>query len=1739
MDKELKKRPMPDLPSYASSEEAKKEARARFAAALEKGIAEDDANAVQSHVLQSNAEGESIGNSYENLSTSDFYENKKIYSYDFLVAQKNIKVIEVPSLNEIFTDGKIVSNDIESVGKENASNIEGSYVDEEGHVYVENVYTKRKLKITNSTINHGLGGKRNYLITNARLGLIVGDIAQNAIPINGLKNEGNGVEGTYAMVAYCITPEHREIVAIMNVEIRSGKVTDIGFVDVAHSLSGRMKKGSPAAINPALGYGNNSAPIVASDISISELLEIVNSTHQSILSDDVLERLGEKRDPNGTYSDDVLFQFLGDEDAKAAELERMGKRNKRLKGIIKSQNNMLKALRATIRSFENNSTAIDFRKIDKLAREIKKEFDSQIDIKELTSRLCDIYSIMGNEESENIGDIRSLIEELAEDLIRNIPAKYSEAYSRLETIQNLLEEKGVSLTSADKRLISKSFDGMSAEELFYGVAKIKKGGENLDTLYKQMRLLYPDIFDGDISEADIPLKVLEFISKLKKDSSAPFAGNNEVNTEALISMAVTKITDAYMSLPALTDARSAHYAAYAQAKNDYDIKAKELKESLKEWREARYLTDEKNKVKRLMGQLSKMLDPKNKSKSYAPVEVYKALLEVCRAVDLGHNLDTKIGQKMERLQIEYKRMAEDKRVLNSYNEEYSEVIEKNIDYLSGILKGRSIAELSYKEMYQLRSVLEDVYHNVVNARKQIGEKEGKDNYDLGMRAIDEINSAAGRRGSTKLLDKALKKAGNFGGGKNLFAANIIDRIVDYDDNAVIKVLFNKLQDGKLKSENYRMEAEKSFRDLRERNDGKDYADFITKESDMGLTGDDGRKVQITHAQAAQLILTWEREQSSGLIKHLSDSGIVLPGYKQLMGRKITKSLLYDNLVRVSHIDDVVIGMLREQMTEYDLDFMSAAREYFNGMSRDAVNEISMQIFHRLSATSSNYIPMEVYKDDVKSDPEVLNFNKLLENAGILKSIAPNATQPLVMMGLDICLERNIDTVSDLYGLAVPLRNLQRVYNVRGLGEEGNRVSVKDTIKKYWQGYGCEEEKSDVIEQVLVDLQSERRVSRGASLYEYILNKRINMLISTNISSAIKNYSAYITAGSELSPEAWLAGIGRGFKSKKEIEAAEELIDKYTPIHYMRRKGLSTAEIAELNKQSKSGKKRKIPKKLLGGNWLQAIDVQVTRNVWFACEKQIEMNYKEKSIKLEKDDAFYKEVAKLYNKIIFETQPNYDVLHRNERQKSKNPITRQFTLFKTDMYVDYNKISSSAGRALSKLGKLRDAKGDLKSSARYEANQAAKAFGKTALTQVVKLAVLKFVLESLIKVIFHDLDDYRDEEGELKWSKFFSESSIGILGDAAYTLTMPVSTFVDLFDTFVTIKSGITYYRSGSENMVSEFVSDLLQTTSDVYKAFDKLNDQSLSADEKKRLTVPAVYELAENVGGFFGVPLGNIERMINSARLYAEGIISDNYGVYESGYEQSNAQMYDIMYSALLEGDSKKYKEYEDKLLTERPATHRNFAEGMIGYATKEKTKPKDQDEIDGQIADRLAGHELAHSVATSIMSSDWITYDEVTDKLIDMGFSVAQIDKAQKKIIDTLGKFAYMSENDPDYCTTYAKLVEWGLDDEEIEQGVEMVRDVSVYDGTGKLTSPDYTYSYKMLAEAVVDSDVDTIVRLYSYFTEEMGVEPKDVKREITSNIKPIYKDGSRTQRKELRDILNKYCGYDVSKDFEKWIES
>lgn len=243
-----------------------------------------------------------VSEPYKDFDIEDYYQSGEMYTYDFLTSQAPMNKVLLPELRSLQKEGLIDKSIVVSKGMENALT-EGK--DVEGKTYVKNRYTGRYYRVDVGSIRHGLNGDGNRLKTNSRIGAVVGTVVKNAIPINGLKNTSDIASGTYAMVGQCYDLGGREIVVVVTVEHRTGDIIGMDAYDVTHSLSGRQNNRDKLVGTKPQGV-NPSKPISVT-VSISQLLENVNSTYQSILSDDVLRALGEKRNPDGYYSGRVLF----------------------------------------------------------------------------------------------------------------------------------------------------------------------------------------------------------------------------------------------------------------------------------------------------------------------------------------------------------------------------------------------------------------------------------------------------------------------------------------------------------------------------------------------------------------------------------------------------------------------------------------------------------------------------------------------------------------------------------------------------------------------------------------------------------------------------------------------------------------------------------------------------------------------------------------------------------------------------------------------------------------------------------------------------------------------------------------------------------------------------------------------------------------------------------------------------------------------------------------------------------------------------------------------------------------------------------------------------------------------------------------------------------------------------------------------------------------------------------------
>lgn len=311
------------------------EARAMLDRMVELQKLWDDAlvDAAKTRAAKENTAGdggvqEQARQAYENKNLA---EDSEVYNYGFLTSLPDMRITRLPEVPMIRdTGGKVNSAVVITEGMKNARSVGG---ERDGKIYVQNAYTGRQLRIDTSSIRHGLNGGVNRLITNARLGAVIGDVVQNAVPVNALYNKAKDVMGTYAMAAYANDSRNREFVAIVTVEQRSGNISGLESYDVTHAVSGRQKNSSQADTKSQGVY-----PIKAAKISIADFLSIVNSTHQSILSDDVLQHFRESRNPNGDYSGRVKFSERERDDVVSQEITSEKTSIKQVAGLFKDKN---------------------------------------------------------------------------------------------------------------------------------------------------------------------------------------------------------------------------------------------------------------------------------------------------------------------------------------------------------------------------------------------------------------------------------------------------------------------------------------------------------------------------------------------------------------------------------------------------------------------------------------------------------------------------------------------------------------------------------------------------------------------------------------------------------------------------------------------------------------------------------------------------------------------------------------------------------------------------------------------------------------------------------------------------------------------------------------------------------------------------------------------------------------------------------------------------------------------------------------------------------------------------------------------------------------------------------------------------------------------------------------------------------------------------------------------------------
>ena len=1172
------------------------------------------------------------------------------------------------------------------------------------------------------------------------------------------------------------------------------------------------------------------------------------------------------------------------------------------------------------------------------------------------------------------------------------------ANSSANSISHDLDNVNNKFSESKEKFSDRDPDALTNREILANLFEAKDmtpSEKGFLTKYKN-KLSSIEASEAEIAKMEAELKELR--KKGKKDSSRAITLEGKIETRKkelsrderlILNLEATKpirellkreIDSAYKKAAAEGKEKLAEYKEKVRAREE------RIKQERREMRERasdrRHSSEIKNKIKAFKEKLQRTLRHPTDRK-YIPGALAQAMIDVCELIDTDTELykaDGSINKAQERrertreslrlLRTEYNNIKNDADPL--YAGEFDEVIAAYLDTLEGEFSGKSLDEMSRSELEEMYKILHSIDGTLREARKVIGWKEAADAYEAGDVIISEQQkiSEERRKGKRSTFKKAYDGVGN----ASLSPVRRVLEICGYDRNSSLYKLFKEFEKGVRKVRFFEMGAKKSFEALTTGKNTKTYKNAVYK-ADGGnkYTDVKGHKFGISKMQKMQAILSFEREVANKKTHHIEKGGFVFADLGELSKGKLKTAVDAEHSHKVAGPEAVkLIEQFKKDLEgdRWAQDYMAASRIFFNETAKNAINDAYMKLKHRILATDLAYIPFETDPNSITREISAeYDAQPTISAFGMLQETQKGASNALVMTGLNNILERHIQQVSIIHGLAVPIRNFNKVWNVKSADSD---VTVKEQVEST-AGAGARK----LIEQTVMDLQGERH-QKLPGWYKKAKSNYIGAQFWWNFSVIGKQISSLFSATTMLrwrDPMRMLANLVVTATRRKKI-AAE--VDKYTATAWIRRQGLSDAELQILS----SEKRKNWFSKLLqnGSKGMIYMDSTVALSLWKYAKQDVA---KKTGLR---GEELMKATAEFYDELIENTQSMTDVLHRPEVQRSGGVGTELFGTFKTDLYQN--------------VGNLRMAVGEFTHN---KTPENAKRVVKTV-SSIMTSALWASMVTSIIAALRYKVDRYRDEEDELtaeSWLKVQGEDLIIDL--AGYVLPTFGSEIAEIG---FNLRDG---YQFGDAIF-----------SAIPYDAFNDLYAEISKTISKEDPEVDDYLNIVVACGNVLGLPTNNIYRSVKAAENHIKDLINGEPFSFNEGYYSSNKiSKTDKLYRAMINDDEDRIEQmkadFDDesevksaikKAIREKDPRVQEAVEALLGLSRDSKTYRSLKEDIvdEGHFDIKTVNDAFADEKEYVIRKlkeareekkkGDLEDYEEIIDTLIERGYSEEFIEK-------------------------------------------------------------------------------------------------------------------------------------------------
>ena len=1086
----------------------------------------------------------------------------------------------------------------------------------------------------------------------------------------------------------------------------------------------------------------------------------------------------------------------------------------------------------------------------------------------------------------------------------------------------------------------------------------------------------------------------------------------------------------------------------------------------------------------------------------------------------------------ENRQIEMEKLRSEIENANKWLKE--ETLEKKayIARLNSDLKAYqdgNMAKLTTDQLRGLRDILEKTMYIVKNENVMLGSMEDVMIDDFAEDAAKELEEVGKKQGDG-MAQKVLRELGSVYRMNTMNIERNFERMGNYHHGGAMEQLGQMLNDGQFRKERITAEGEKIFDNVTGPEHAEELHRFTHDLVDIGLKTQDGKPWPVTRNVAAELWVQLQNEQGMHHLLHggatIADLRFSTKGMAGLgdqfsetvtLGELVTtdgdgnKLNAYEISQRESSLRTSLLGEIENVLTDYDWLWINDFRE-LGKLTKQYINETSMTLYHTKQARVNNYIRLHVDKNTLAEQNEGVKTDRSVGSGGFMKN-RQNSSKPLELVGLVKQAAENIENTAQFAGMAVPLRNAEKVLNSMQGGK-----TLYGQIERVWGRAG-----RNYMTKAMADLTGTKS---GGEVFDHLSSvlrgNAAAAVLTGNLNVTLLQAASLPTAAAELG---WNA-VGQSAiqfvknASGKERKAVEQRAYRFgdtllpTRMRGSRRGELSTAAkdqgvFSTLHDAARnSGNKAlrgvtravdAVADKAAGSiGWMDEVTVAA---LFHGSEQYVQKNLAEYDLteadlptKTQEDGskAYQNAVVSKFQRVVERTQPNYTAMQRTGIQRSKNQMLKTISMFSTQRQQNAQ-IVVSAVEDLAAQAERYWTDGSAENKA--ELKKALQRTMDMASSQIVQTAVIAG-LGLAVKFVLHKWGDLQDENGDMTLWSVGSNFLYQFLNSGVSNYTGGS----ELWTAGETILSGKSFGSYDSISMTGfSAVNDVVKTISKLNGLLDK-DTGEMTEKELDDYADSVKWAWADTAGQLMmlvGVPYNNGKKYVQAVFGWMDSIKEwgETGDVNFSSLPASATGQYDRLYNAIQSGDS------------EEAAAALGKLEGM-----------KKTDQIASQLKRRLKQYDEDIQAAAEYQNDG----------------KESNAGEAKNRVLERM-------------CTAYGvRLVndpkKTPADDAQRDAFVDIINGAVNEKADSLLAGDKDRTVYSDLTDALETGkrkDVqDEIDRLRT-----AGKDDGSIKRKITDAVKEEYLAGNDRDREKLEQLLLKLEKADGSqmyeeKDFAQWVK-